>query len=382
MPEQLRATPTQSPGQRPSRPVNDPGEDFGSNQDRLAHLRQTGPGTANQGPTAPGVGTPGPGVATAGPAAATPTLDRTKVGRPLRSGANGDEVKALQAFLGFEGAAIDGDFGPATRGRITAWQKTHGLKETGALDTATLAAMRGDKQIYGYSNSHDPDKFSPTYAMTAYHESGIYRKKDDPYAVGAITRPNQDEDDGGKTYGTYQFESYVYRDGTMKKGSFEGSTLMRFVNWADNPYGVKLKAVVKDKGVASAEFDALWSELSSKENKAFGAAQEKFLEKDVGGKVDAFLTKAGADGTQLKDPRLRDLAMGTLNQYGGLANSHAQGAADAQAKAKRKLSTDELGRAIQDHKAANVKTNFSRSPKAQPGVSDRIKAERSVFPGK
>ena len=32
--------------------------------------------------------------------------------------------------------------------------------------------------------------------------------------------------------------------------------------------------------------------------------------------------------------------------------------------------------------AAIQLTNFSRSPKAQSGVSDRIKAERTVFPGK
>lgn len=393
MPDQQHAPPARTQPAGPAPQVTAPPRGFGSNQDRLAQLRQAGTG----GPQAatPQVATPqaaapqaaapqlaAPQVAGAGDTASAPTLDRTAVGRTLRKGRNGEDVKALQRFLGLEGEAVDGDYGPATAALVVAWQKAHALKESGAVDTATLAAMRGDALIYGYSTSHDPDKFAPKYPMTAYHESGIYRDKADPYAVGAITNPSQEDDDGGKTYGTYQFESYVYRDGSQKKGAFEGSTLMRFVEWKDNPYGERLKAVVKEKGVASAAFDTLWSELTEKENKKFGTAQQRFLEVDVGGKVDAFLTAAGADATAMKDSRLRDLAMGTLNQYGGIASSHARAAAEAQAKAKRTFTADELGRAIQDHKADNVTSNFSRSPGAQDGVKERIKDERAVFNGK
>lgn len=351
-PEQRRET--QGPGVATPIPVATPiNEDFGSNQDRLAELA-----LAQQAPAG---------------------LDRGAVSRVLRKGRDGEDVKALQRFLGIEGDAVDGDFGGGTAGKVAEWQAAHGLPATGTVGAQTLAAMRGDEYIYGYSMSHDPAKFVPKYPMTAYHESGIYRKKDDPYAVGAITHPNKEDDFGGKTYGPYQFESFHYPDGTRDEKSAPTSTLQRFINWDKNPYGARLKEVAAKGDVASGDFDKLWGELAGGDNKAFGEAQQAFLEHDVADRVAKLMDTAGASAEARKDPRLVDLMMGTVNQYFGLAGSHIGAAAEAQEKAGRPLTADEIALAIQDHKAANVETNFKKSPNAWEGVRGRIADERQVF---
>ncbi len=350
-------------------PVLDELEEFGSNQDRLAELSlQTAPAQTAPAQTAPAQAPEKP-----------PTLDRAAVMRSLGRGKNGEDVAALQRFLGLKGDAADGDYGKGTAGKVREWQEKNGLDPTGSVGPRTIAAMRGDPYIYGYSMSHDPAKFVPKYPMTAYHESGIYRKTADPYAVGAITHPSKDQDAGGKTYGPYQFESYHYPDGTKDKNHAHDSTLQRFVNWKDNPYGAKLKEVIEKKGIASADFDKLWGELSGSENKSFGQAQEQFLEIDVADRVKALMDAAGASETARKDPRLMDLMMGTVNQYRGLAKGHIASAAAAQTQAKRTFSADELALAIQDNKAANVESNFKSSPDAWEGLRARIADERAVF---
>ena len=54
-------------------------------------------------------------------------------------------------------------------------------------------------------------------------------------------------------------------------------------------------------------------------------------------------------------------------------------AAEAQKAAGKPLSADQIALAIQDHKAANVETNFKKSPDAWEGVRGRIADERKVF---
>ena len=53
--------------------------------------------------------------------------------------------------------------------------------------------------------------------------------------------------------------------------------------------------------------------------------------------------------------------------------------AEAQKAAGKPLSADQIALAIQDHKAANVETNFKKSPDAWEGVRGRIADERKVF---
>lgn len=312
--------------------------------------------------------------------AAAGTRQEVAIYRTLRVGSEGEDVKTLQRLLGLTGDDVDGKFGNGTKGLVIAWQEKQGLKPDGIVGKDSVRQLRGDPAMYGYSWHHDPAKFVPTYAMTAYHESGIYRTETDPYAVGAITRPDKDDDLGGKTYGTYQFESYVYRDGTKAKDSLvDNSTVMRFVRSGKNPFGKQLQEVVSKHGIASAEFDALWKKLSSEQNKAFGDAQQAFLEEDKEATVQAFLTRAKASAEVTRDADIKDLVMGTTNHVGTLANGAADHLAELQDKAGRKLTVDQFGQALCDYKSGRVSSWFQSSPGAQAGIKNRFAQERTVF---
>lgn len=323
------------------------------------------------------------GAQQAAPAAQTATASdlpawaaRPHVGKTLKEGATGPEVTALQKALG---APETGTFDAATTAAVKAFQEKHRLGADGIAGGNTLRALglRDDMR----SASHKDDAFVPKYRATAYSESDMYRTKADPYAVGAITKPSKEDDAGGKTYGTYQFESYVYKDGTKgSESAVSGSTVLRFVNWADNPYGARLKAVVKDHGVASAEFDALWTELTAKENKAFGKAQERFLEHDVSAKVKAFFDTAKVPAALREDADLKDVAIGTVNQYGGLASGMATDLA-AKIATMREPTADQVGAALQDIKSGKVKSHFKSSPNAWDGIQGRIDREKRLFQG-
>ncbi len=313
---------------------------------------------------------------TAAPAAASDTpawAKRPHVGGTLKEGATGPGVEALQAALG---VAVTGTFDAATTEAVKAFQAKSGLAPDGIAGRGTLTKLGLRDELR--SASHADSSFIPKYRATAYSESDMYRTKADPYAVGAITNPDQDDDDGGKTYGTYQFESYVYKDGSKKSDdAVGGSTLTRFVNWPDNPYGAKLKEAAKD-GTATATFDAAWKELTAKENKAFGRAQERFLEHDVGEKVKAFFDAAKVPESLRKDDDLYDVAIGTLNQYGGLANGMATDLAAAIAKMKSPTA-DQVGAALQDIKRGKVQSHFKSSPNAWGGIEERIDREKRLF---
>jgi hypothetical protein len=67
-------------------------------------------------------------------------------GEPLARGASGEAVRALQAGLGQVGCdpgAVDGVFGRATESAVARLQQASGLSPSGALDSATLAALDG-----------------------------------------------------------------------------------------------------------------------------------------------------------------------------------------------------------------------------------------------
>lgn len=337
-------------------------------------------GPAVQGPAAAPGAVAAPGAA---PAEAEPAhLDRHAVNRALGVGSKGDQVVALQQFLGLSEKDADGKFGPGTAKKVKEWQAAHGLAQSGRLDERTIAAMRGDQHMFGYSYNHDPDKFVPKYAMTAYHESNDMRTAADPYATGCITHPDAETDPGGKTYGTYQFESYTYPGGTNAgKDQVAGSTVSRFAGWKGNPYGAQLQAVIAKHGVGSAEFDAVWQKMSAEHNREFGMAQEAFLEFDQGAKVKAMFDKVGASEEARKDPRLFDLMLGTANQLGGLADRVAGDVARQQDKSGKKFNADELGRAVIDDKLQNVDRFFASSKQdTRDGVRARYNDERTVFP--
>jgi peptidoglycan hydrolase-like protein with peptidoglycan-binding domain len=324
----------------------------------------------------------GPAPAAPGGAAAEPArLDRHLVDQTLGKGSKGPEVVALQNFLGIEGKDADGVMSGATVDKIKAWQGAQGLPQTGKVDDRTLAAMRGDKYIFGYSAHQDPDKFIPNYPMTAYHESGDMRSAVDPYATGAITHPTKQQDPGGKTYGTYQFESYTYPDGKNAGAKqVNDSTLSRFINWKDNPYGKEFQDVVAKDGIASSQFDALWKKEATEHNKDFGHAQEAFLDVDKAKQVQALFDKLGASDEVRKDPRLVDLLMGTTNQIGGFANRVTADVGAEQKKAGKPFTADQLGQAVVKDKIDNVDTFFSHSQKGtRDGIRERYNEELAVF---
>lgn len=315
-----------------------------------------------------------PGATGTGASTTPAWAQRPHVAATLKEGAKGPEVETLQRALGL---TPSGSFDAQTKAAVAAFQKKNGLGDDGIAGKNTLKKLGLHDELR--SATHKDDAFIPKYRATAYSESDMYRTKDDPYAVGAISKPTQTQDDGGKTYGAYQFESYVYKDGSNKSDKdVAGSTLLRFVNWPDNPYSEKLKAIVKKNGAASKEFDALWAELTAKENRAFGQAQEKFLEHDVGDKVKTFFDNAKVPEALRKDEDLYDVALGTVNQYGGIAQKLATSLAGKIAAMKAPTAKT-VGAELQDLKTSGVESHFKSSPKAWGGIRERIDREKAMF---
>lgn len=228
---------------------------------------------------------------------------------------------------------------------------------------------------------HDQARFVPAYLATAYSESNTLRSALDPYAVGAISSPRRREDLGGKSYGTYQFESYVYADGSRNDARAATATVVRFVDWAPGPLGDALRVAADDHGVASSEFDAVWRALAVSSNREFGLLQQGFLESTAREDVHAFFTLAQVDTPARSDPRLFDLAMGTVNQYGGLSQGIAEHVRAERQRLGRPMTADEVGRAMQTIKLQNLHLNFESSPGAWDGVRRRIEREAAMFEG-
>jgi len=250
---------------------------------------------------------------------------------------------------------------------------------TGATNAPPLSNTPSG-EIYEKSPYHDPNKFVPAFSMTAFHESGSHRSKADPYAVGAITKPSRSQDLGGKTYGTYQFESSTYPDGSNAgSNKVKNSTLMRFINDPKNPYGEQLRAAVQQHGVGTPGFDKVWENLALQDNKGFGEAQQQFLHTEKAASVEKFMDAAELAPEVRQDNRIRDLIMGTTNHVGGLAKGVSSHLAQLQRNAGRKLTANEVGQAITDFKKGRVSSWFRSSPGAQAGVTNRFNAERQVF---
>ncbi|PIQ29215.1 hypothetical protein COW36_17490 [bacterium (Candidatus Blackallbacteria) CG17_big_fil_post_rev_8_21_14_2_50_48_46] len=252
---------------------------------------------------------------------------------------------------------------------------------TAAPDKPTSApSSTPSGPMYQRSRYHDATKFVPRFPMAAFHESGVYRKEGDPYAVGAISKPKKSDDLGGKTYGTYQFESSVYLDGSSRgnRGG-AGSTLSAFINDPANPFGPHLKAAAQKYGLASKPFDALWTKFSREYNQEFGQAQEAFVLKDKGDNVQRFMDKAQLSPEVRQDSRIVDLIMGTTNHVGDLADSAATYIANRQRQLGRPMTANEVGKAIAEYKETKITSWFRSSPGAHAGIENRFEAEARAF---
>jgi len=80
------------------------------------------------------------GVVTESTPVAKPTANKTAVFKPIKTGAKGAGVKAIQTLLGIK---ADGEFGPGTAKSVQEFQKKSGLPTTGIVDQATLKALKG-----------------------------------------------------------------------------------------------------------------------------------------------------------------------------------------------------------------------------------------------
>lgn len=251
---------------------------------------------------------------------------------------------------------------------------------TPVLPSLSLFSDTAPGSLYERSPYHDETKFVPRFAMTAFHESGVYRSPKDPYAVGAISRPRRRDDLGGKTYGSYQFESSVHTDGSRPDASrVANSTLSRFLKWSGNPYGPALREAADRHGIGSAAFDQVWAQLARDQNKLFGEAQQAFMLSERTASVQSFMNRADLSPEVKADSRIQDLIMGTTNHVGGLASSAAEHLARLQREAGRKFTANEAGRALAEYKQTQIASWFQSSPGAWNGIRNRFQDERSQF---
>ena len=208
--------------------------------------------------------------------------------------------------------------------------------------------------------------FQPRYPKSAYRESGVYRTKSDPYAVGAVSHGRGDH--GGVSYGTYQFASR------------NSSELNDFMQWESNPYRSEFQGLTP----GSTAFSNKWKEVSVRDNGGFGRAQESFHNETVWKpQVEKFESRAGITPSQRSDT-LTDITVGTINQYGGLTGGmadHIKATNQSRVNSGQPpLTSNQIGIVLQDYKAANYRTHFkSSSESVKQGVLNRIRGERKLF---
>lgn len=100
--------------------------------------------------------------------AATTESQLTYPGRPVRRGAQGEDVKAIQeklAAAGYDVGEIDGKFGPKTERALKQYQRDHGLQVDGIAGPRTYDSfngvksdgVNGGKPVKGPVNTQLPD---------------------------------------------------------------------------------------------------------------------------------------------------------------------------------------------------------------------------------
>ena len=212
---------------------------------------------------------------------------------------------------------------------------------------AHVAAFFGDKEAQ--QTIADNEKFKNFGALSGQMESNNN--------AGAVSSGNGDA--GGKSYGAFQLSS--------KQGSVD-----KFLQ--SSGYADKFKGL----SVGSAEFDAKWKDLA-KNDKEFGAAQNKYAAKEYYAPTESGLKKEGIDLSG-RGRAVKEIMMSTGVQYG----ASSKGSVDLIKKALSgkdvsKLSDKEIIEAIQNYKAQTVDTKFKSSSDAvKQGVANRIEKEKKI----
>lgn len=200
-------------------------------------------------------------------------------------------------------------------------------------------------------------RWRPRFPITADNESGEFRTKADPWAIGAVDDGLGDH--GGKSYGVYQFASH---DGQ----------LARFIASLKEP----LRGPLADHQIGSPQFDAAWESLAKTFPDAFALAQEDFFLRDYTDELAKFEAASGVDLSSRSDA-LRDIIFGTVNQFGDL--SYRGMARAVRAAGGNKLSDRAVVAALNGYKIANVDDLFSNSDAAtRRGVVARFREEMSL----
>lgn len=210
-----------------------------------------------------------------------------------------------------------------------------------------VAAMFGDKEAQQAIS--DTEKYKNFGALSGQMESNNN--------AGAVSTGNGDA--GGKSYGAFQLSS--------NKGSVD-----KFLE--SSGYADKFKGLT----VGSADFDAKWKDLA-KNDKDFGAAQNKYATKEYYAPTESGLKKEGIDLSG-RGRAVKEIMMSTGVQYG----ASSKGSVDLIKKALNgkdvsKMSDKEIIDAIQNYKAQTVDTKFkSSSDDVKQGVANRIEKERKI----
>lgn len=167
-------------------------------------------------------------------------------------------------------------------------------------------------------------------------------------------------DHGGVSYGSYQFASKV--------GGVDEYL-------AASRYGDQFRGLQ----TGTLAFSARWEEVAARDPKGFGQDQHDFIQRkyyDVQmSRLKEFGVNLEGRGPAVQDAlwstsvQYRDLTMGVFHKGLGLAYGEDFKLAE--------LSDEQIVRAVQDYKHANVQTNFKKSPELWDSLRDRALNEKA-----
>lgn len=188
---------------------------------------------------------------------------------------------------------------------------------------------------------------------------------------GTINNYAASGDYGGASYGTYQFASFLPPDmpNGKKRSGWETSAMRKYLQ------GSRFSAKFAGLTPASAAFDSAWKQAAQQYPKDFSSDQHDYIEKNFYDILYQKVERAGIDLSE-NGPAVQDCIWSTAVQYGSGAVSKITRALGG----KTKLTDVEFVTLVQDSKAANASSDFSKSSAAiQQSVVARANAEKAAL---
>ena len=167
-------------------------------------------------------------------------------------------------------------------------------------------------------------------------------------------------DHGGVSYGSYQFASAVGGVDEYLKSS----------RYADQFHGLK---------PATEAFSERWKALAARDEKGFAQEQHDFIQHRYYDVQMDRLKKVGVD-LQGRGPAVQDALWSTSVQYRNMTRGVFQNGlkhAYGDDYKLSELSDEQIVRAVQDYKHANVQRHFESSPKQWDSLRERTLNEKS-----